>query len=312
MGRMRRHGDGIQAILATEHIVGRLPTSHLAIEASFVSAAHALIRWNGQFWEVRDLGSTNGTYVQGGRIAVGEAVRLKAGSEVVFGEPTETWRLIDDRGPTAVAIPLDGGEPSFLTSGTIAIPTPNEPLATIFGEGGSDRWLLEIDDAKTPIQPGQQFVVAGRAWRFECPSDAVSTRASGPLPRRLEEVSLVFEISSDEEHVSLRVEVQQAIQQLGQRASFYLALVLLRQRLAESRAGLAEPGWVEVDTILKMIPDYTSYSHLNVEIYRLRRLLFDAGIEDAARVIERRRGQIRFGTERAEILAAGRRSGASA
>jgi hypothetical protein len=212
----------------------------------------------------------------------------------------------------AVAIPLDGGEPSFLVSGTIAIPTPNDPLATIFGDGGSDRWLLEIDDAKAPIQPGQQFIIAGRAWRFECPSGAVNTRVAGPLFKKLAEVSLVFEISTDEEHVNLRVESNQSVEHLGQRACFYLALVLLRERLAERKQGLADPGWVDLDAVLKMIPEYTSYSHLNVEIHRLRRMLFDAGIEDAMRVIERRRGQIRFGTERAEMIAAGHGTGASA
>jgi hypothetical protein len=50
-----------------------------------------------------------------------------------------------------------------------------------------------------------------------------------------------------------------------------------------------------------MIPEYTSQMHLNVEIFRLRRLLSAAGFVDAGGIIERRRGQLRIGVERIEI-----------
>jgi predicted component of type VI protein secretion system len=125
VGRLRRQGDGAFALLATEHIVGRQPSCHLPLQPGFVSAVHALIRWNGEAWDVRDLGSTNGTYVDGRRIAVGSPVGLTAGATIAFGEPAEAWRLVDDRAPAPAAIPQDGGEPSFFASGAIAIPTAN-------------------------------------------------------------------------------------------------------------------------------------------------------------------------------------------
>jgi pSer/pThr/pTyr-binding forkhead associated (FHA) protein len=300
MARLRRQRDGELALLATESVVGRLATSHLFLDASFVSAAHALIRWNGEAWDVRDLGSTNGTYLDAARIATGASVRLKVGDVLMFGQPGETWQVVDLQGPSALAIPEGGGEPSFLASGTIPIPTAQEPIATIYAEG--DRWFLEVDAAKQPIQPGERFVVAGREWRFECPADAITTRAAETKRKNLAEVKLAFEVSSDEEHVTLRLESQDANRNLGQRAFFYLALVLLRERFRQQRAAIPEPGWVEIDSILKMVPDYSCYAHLNVAIFRLRRALYDAGIHDAGRIIERRRGQIRLGTERAEVL----------
>src|SRR5262245_18250493 len=123
MGRLRRQRDGMLALLSTESVVGRLSSSHLVLDTSFVSAVHALIRWNGRVWDVRDLGSTNGTYVAGSRIATGASVALHQGDQLIFGEAGETWELIDDRAPIAFAIPVAGGEPSFLASGAIPIPS---------------------------------------------------------------------------------------------------------------------------------------------------------------------------------------------
>jgi hypothetical protein len=283
--------------------VGRHPSCHLPLEAGFVSSAHALIRWNGQCWDVRDLGSTNGTFVDGRRIPIGSAIHLKAGVELVFGERDESWQLVHDQPPTVLAVPLDGGPPNALASGTIPIPSADEPVATIYCEG--DRWLLELDEARTSLRPGQVFPVAGRDWRFECPSGVVATRASGAALESLADVTLVFSVSSDEEHVSMRVDGAHPGQDLGHRGCFYLALVLLRERREQGRAGIAEPAWVDVDDLLKMVPEYTSLSHLNVDICRLRRIIYDAGVHDGARIIERRRGQLRFGTERARILCPG-------
>jgi hypothetical protein len=286
-------------LLSAEHVVGRMPLCHLPLVASFISTAHALLRWTGQRWEIRDLGSRNGTFVGGQRVAVGASVPLAPGAEIVFGESSETWRLVDDRAPLAAAVPLDGGAPSLIASGALAVPSAVEPLATIYADG--DRWWLEIDDTRVPLQPGQRFAVAGREWRFDCPSGAQATHASPGSLKALAEVTLVFEVSSDEEHVGLRVRSGDVTQDLGERGCFYLALVLLRERVKEKRAGVGEAGWLGLAQLLKMVPDYSSGAHLNVDICRLRQLLYDAGVLDAASIIERRRGQIRSGVDRAEL-----------
>ncbi|MEV7396687.1 FhaA domain-containing protein [Aeromicrobium sp. NPDC092404] len=49
-------------------VLGRLPESPLRFEEPQVSYRHAAIRLNGTTWEVKDLGSTNGTTVDGQRI----------------------------------------------------------------------------------------------------------------------------------------------------------------------------------------------------------------------------------------------------
>lgn len=290
-------------MLAAEHVIGRLPLCHLTIPASFVSTAHALLRWTGQRWELRDLGSRNGTFVDDQRVGVGTAVRVAIGARIVFGESSETWQVVEDGPPTAMAVALDGDERSLLSSGHVAVPSNEDPQATIYPDG--EGWALELDDVRTSLEPGQCFAVAGRQWRFDCPSGAQVTGATATGLKRLSEVMLRFEVSNDEEHVRLVVEGPAVTHDLGHRGCFYLAMVLLRQRLREEDAATPEPGWIDREQLLRMVPEYTSSSHLNVDICRLRQSLFDVGVQDAARVVDRRRGQIRFGAERATIVLPG-------
>lgn len=273
--------------------------SNLLLDAGFVSNAHALIRWTGRSWEIRDLGSTNGTTVNGIRAVPGEPVRLSRGSRITFGGPAETWELVADEPPAPMAIPLDGGRPSVFASGVLPIPNDADPLAIIYHEGS--QWFLEEGQEQSLLEPGQRFAVAGRQWLFECPALAAATAGSDAWRYDLESTTLVFGVSRDEEHVALSLRKGAATRNLGERSCFYLAMVLARQRLEDKLHGVSETGWLDVDSLLKMVPEYSCYSHLNVEIHRLRKVVFDAGLQDAVRLIERRRGQVRIGTDRVEL-----------
>lgn len=63
-------------------IVGRLPESGLRIEDDSVSSQHAEISFLNGAFSVRDLGSTNGTFLNGEKI---EGATLGSGDEVRFG-----------------------------------------------------------------------------------------------------------------------------------------------------------------------------------------------------------------------------------
>ncbi len=65
-------------------IVGRSPNSDIVIGASYVSARHARFSIMGSNLFVEDLGSTNGTAVNGKRIT--EPVALKSGDMVNVGD----------------------------------------------------------------------------------------------------------------------------------------------------------------------------------------------------------------------------------
>ncbi|MFG3049669.1 FHA domain-containing protein [Kitasatospora sp. NPDC048239] len=63
--------------------IGRIPGSGLRLHDASVSRQHAELRREGEGWVLYDLGSTNGTHVNGRRIAGG--VRVRPGDQVRFG-----------------------------------------------------------------------------------------------------------------------------------------------------------------------------------------------------------------------------------
>lgn len=48
--------------------LGRDVNNTIVVEDAFASADHAVLSYRGRTWYVEDLGSTNGTYVNGGRV----------------------------------------------------------------------------------------------------------------------------------------------------------------------------------------------------------------------------------------------------
>lgn len=64
--------------------LGRDVNNSIVLEDDFVSASHAALTFRGRAWYVEDLGSTNGTYVNGAR--VDELSPLAFGDELQVGQ----------------------------------------------------------------------------------------------------------------------------------------------------------------------------------------------------------------------------------
>ena len=70
-------------------VIGRDPveSSHVVVDSS-VSRTHARVYARGEALHVEDLGSTNGTFLNGRRLAGNQAVRMRDGDELVLGALT--------------------------------------------------------------------------------------------------------------------------------------------------------------------------------------------------------------------------------
>jgi hypothetical protein len=78
-----RGGRELRALDSERVTVGSLESNDLVVDADGVSRVHAVFERFGDAWCVRDLGSRNGTFVNGGRI-IGEHA-LHSGDEILLG-----------------------------------------------------------------------------------------------------------------------------------------------------------------------------------------------------------------------------------
>jgi hypothetical protein len=300
VGTLRDGETGRCFVLEPDCLVGRSQHSGLRIVDRFVSYRHAAIRWTGEAWEVKDLGSRNGTFVNGGRLNAGAGLRLRRGTQLAFGVSQRRWELIDDSAPQVMIVAIDGDcEPVLIEGGILALPSADNPNATIYRRADG-AWLVETEQAIVPIQPQGIIEVDNRSWRFCAPEQIPQTSVSGSPTRELADVELHFTVSRDEEHVDLRLSCQGDVLALGTRSHDYLLLTLARRRLADAAAGLPDGdcGWIDQ---AELEDDRSVVGpQLNVDVFRIRRRFAALGILDAANIVERRpRGKrLRIGTSK--------------
>jgi DNA-binding CsgD family transcriptional regulator len=78
-----RRGRELRPLGSERMTVGTLESNDLVVEGDGVSRVHAVFERIGDAWCVRDLGSRNGTFVNGGRV-IGERA-VHSGDEILLG-----------------------------------------------------------------------------------------------------------------------------------------------------------------------------------------------------------------------------------
>ncbi len=280
-------------------LVGRSPACGLQLSDPTVSTDHASLSWNGDAWEVRDLGSKNGTFLDGVRLRPGTASICRKGQVLAFGDLEQAFELVDDGPPAAVAIEIETGAVQVAQNGMISLPHPDDPQVSIY-EGVTQDWMLETGEGLVhTIEHGETVRINGKAYRIQLPVVPEGTPlAKGDLS--LNTVTLEFQVSSDEEHVDVVLLDRGLEQRLERREHNYVLLTLARLREADEELPIAERGWrdrTELERLLKM-----DSNALNVSIHRARQQLSAAGVQGAAGIVQVKRKERRFGTPRFRII----------
>lgn len=86
--RKTEDGGSQEIPLADQNTIGRQPSSTVPLYDPRSSGRHAYLLWDDGAWKLRDLGSSNGTFVNGSRI---ETAMLHDGDEVQFGTTVLTF-----------------------------------------------------------------------------------------------------------------------------------------------------------------------------------------------------------------------------
>lgn len=300
MATLQNKTTGDVLPLPSRLLVGRAPSCALQLADSRVSGEHAVVAWSGGTWRVRDLGSRNGTFVNGERIAPGEQQELHDGTVLAFGHEEISFSLLEAGAPSAVARNLDGGDLAVAEDGILALPSAEQAELTVFRDSRG-RWVVEDSSGTRKASEGEVLKAGGRTWRLHLPAqlDGTATVDAGPT---LDTIRLRFAVSRDEEHVQITIVHRGKEIELEEREHGYTLLTLARQRLDDAAEPLGEQGWVDRDLLLSMLQ--VDGNALNVAIYRARGQLSSSGVEGAAGIVEVRRGQRRLGLEpdRIEIL----------
>jgi hypothetical protein len=282
-------------VLEPDHLVGRGPQCSLRLPHEYVSAQHAVIRWNGEAWEVLDRGGRNGTYLNGQALRAGQSNQLRAGDQLAFGNLEEEWILLDTGAPDVMLVDVETSEALLASDGMVCVPSAEEPQFIVFRDRDG-AWKFEQPDRDAaPLYQGTVFVVNGRSYRFCCP-EAVSSTANTTDSERPPAVAVFF-VSSDEEFVEFFLEFPSKRVELGSRSHNYMLVTLARSRLDDRAAGVPESscGWIYKEALadaLSMTPQ-----QIDGEVFRARRHLAQNGRVEASDLIERRprTKQIRFG-----------------
>jgi hypothetical protein len=302
MGTLRKLSDDEQEhTLPSRCLVGRSPAAWVRLSHPCASHEHAAIEWSGGHWRVRDLGSKNGTTVNG-RACSTEWHELVAGDRLAFGGDDERWLLTERLEPPPAAIGPEG-RLRLGGHGFLALPDEAAPAAAVYAEG--DGWRLDSDDKVTHVENGSHVHVGGEAWELLLPSAAGQSTLDLPSAVPLRSLEATFSFDRSEEHVRVTLRNDDVTIALPDRSFHYLLLVLARARVHDRMVrGLSEEeaGWLDSAELARQLR--VRPAKLNVDIFRARQLLAHHDVAGAAGLIERRphSQQLRIGLERIQLL----------
>lgn len=285
-------------------LMGRHAKCDLLFSDPRVSGEHASLRWVDGRWELRDLGSRNGTFVGKRRLLSGERVALGPGEVVTLGGPGVGFILADASAPVPTARHGTTGEVRVAADQVLVLPDEDRPMVTVF-EDASGRWVAEREDGAVPVHDHDLVLVEGEPWVLELPVGLRSTWDAS-AGRMLETISLRFSVSPDEEHVDVTMLDDRSALPLPSRSFHYLLLTLARLRKGDGARAMEDRGWADREDLCRMLA--VDPLKLNVDICRARKQLGELGVHGAAGLIERRTGsgQIRIGIDRLDIELRGR------
>jgi FHA domain len=297
--------QGRRITLGSQCLIGRAPHCRVRLVDKRVSWDHARIGWLRDGWWLRDLNSTNGTWVDGKRLAADDRVILVQGQRLAFGHGSLSYR-VDNVDPPRFRLRSLRDQRIICPENTlVGLPSDDEPLLTV--SLGVYGWSVEEGSQVRQLNDQEIIQFGQERWQVELPpiTDDIAETGTQREQPMIDAKDLVLElrVSSDREGILVTATVDGRSYSLPNRAHHELLLLLVEARIFAQRQGVPEDeaGYMTLDEAIRSTA--VGINKINLDIFRLRREFEGLGLRDARQVVERRdaRREFRVGTGRLTV-----------
>ena len=305
-----------RCIMQAHHNFGRLHSSvNTFISDACISKVHAFIEWNKQHWLLRDV-STNGTWLNGKKLTGDQIAELNVGDVITFASQTGySFEVYDTSPPCDCLIPIDHNSDAIQLEYFHLLPSKKSKKIILSFNNKTYSWWQELfDDNLKESLPlielsDQEYLsIDGLTWQLQINRTVADTQQLRPNLTSLNELTFLFQTTLDEEITHIFMHSGEEKVDLLERSHHYLTLVLARQRAEDIRAGIdeSEQGWIYSEILAKDLG--LEPSHLNIQIYRIRKQFIDAlnNACESSNIIERHGGKLRFASKHFCLIKGGK------
>jgi hypothetical protein len=296
-----------RCILQSHHSFGRLQSSVNTFVADvYTSKMHAFIEWNDQYWLLRDV-SSNGTWLNGIKLARGQVAQLSVGDVLNFASKSGySFEVFDVNAPCDCLIPIEHNSEAIELEYFHLLPCKKSQQLILSYNNQTYSWWQEIldDNLSQLITPAELhdrecLKIDGLTWQLQINRTIADTQLLRPSITSFDELTFLFQTSLDEESTHLFMQSGEQKLDMLVRSHHYLTLTLARQRAKDMQAGLGETeqGWMYAEVLVKDLG--IEASHLNIQIYRIRKQFVDAlnNSCESNNIIERNAGKLRLASK---------------
>lgn len=298
MGRIQNDAGRAEQLFA-ETTLGRSRRCDIPVNETWVSSQHAAVRWTAQGWEVRDLGSRNGTTVNGRVLAPSTWYSLVKNDVLTLGHVSERWTLVDDSQPVAFAESAQGRV--VAVDGALELPSATEVEVEVYVDDAG-RWHALRGDEERSVSDGDALTAGNIEWTLHVPEVLVATRDQ--RAKLVATSKVVFLVSQDFEDIEIEVHSALGVDHFKHQAHNWLLLELARARLAdgaEDPSTVSEHGWCYRPDLADKLR--IKKANFNMSVYRARHMFRAHDFIDADEACQHRQGAgtVRLGFADIEI-----------
>jgi FHA domain len=262
-------------------LIGRSALAECRLESRRGSSEHASLGYYSGRWILRDLGSSNGTRINGKALFPGDRVTVEPNSRIQFGEDGEEWTFADDAAPDPCAVRMGPQTVQWGVETLLVLPSADAPEASAFAD--AEGWKLDTGAETRAIECGDVVSLASGYWRLLVPERAGLSRLRTAGPELdVTEMSLSFFVAP--ERISVVIEHGVTSVTIPSRACLNTLIALARARL-HAVGPESERGWVSSVDLAETL--HCSPEKVNVDVHRLRKLFQEAGVRNAPHIVER-------------------------